>query len=259
MYSEELRQIVGIAPQDGTLSKTALRPLLKIRADELERQLPRRKTVLARNVDMLALLLKLDKLQSEILTFAAMSRQHPYFAEVIESIRTSSIDALAKLLSTVLKARDADIMKAIRPDGHLRSTSIVSVEHNDIGRGLQIIVPSGLRNAMFSTADDIEMLMSSFLENAPSPKLKAGAFAHLARETELLTAYLSKAGANGASGVNILIYGPPGTGKTEYVRWLASHQNKRLYQVKALDEQGNAISGLDRLVFFREFKFEVQL
>jgi transitional endoplasmic reticulum ATPase len=251
MYSEELRQILGIAPQEGTFSKAALKPLLKIRADELEQHLPRRKTVLMRNIEMLAALLELDDLQSEILTFAALSRQHPYLHELIESIRTTSIDAITKLLSIALKTRDTDIQRAIRPDGQLRATRIVSIERGYTGCGLQLIMPDGLRTAMFSTADDIQMLMSSFLENAPSPKLMADAFAHLAEETELLMAYLSKAGASSASGVNILIYGPPGTGKTEYVRWLASHQNKRLYQVKAIDDQGNAISGLDRLVFFQ--------
>lgn len=251
LYSEELRQITGITPQQDSLNKAALKVLLKIRADELEQQLPRRKTVLSRNVSMLADLLELDELQSEILSFAALSRQHPFLAEIMESIRMSSIDAITKLLSIALKGRDAEIRRAIRPDGHLRSTRIVSIEHSDVGHGLQIIVPPALRTAMFSTADNIEMLMSSFLENAPSAKLKADAFTHLAKETELLTAYLSKAGANSASGVNILIYGPPGTGKTEYVRWLASHQSKRLYQVKAFDEQGIAISGLDRLVFFQ--------
>ena len=251
IYSEELRQITGISPPQNSLNKTALKALLKGRADKLEQQLPRRKTVLTHNIEMLAALLELDELQSEILSFAALSRQHPYLAEVVESIRMSSIDAITKLLSTVLKVRDADVRKAIRPDGHLRSTSIVSIEHNDIGHGLQIIVPPALRTAMFNTADDVQMLMSSFLEKAPHPKLKADAFSHLAQKTELLTAYLSKAGANGTSGVNILIYGPPGTGKTEYVRWLASHQGKQLYQVKAIDDQGNAISGLDRLVFFQ--------
>ena len=251
MYSEELRQIIGVTPQEGTLNRTSLKPLLKIRADELEQQSPRRKTVLTRNVEMLAALLELDELQSEILTFTALSKQHPYLAEVVESIRISSIDALTKLLSTALKVRDTDIRKAIRPNGQLRSTRIVSIEHSDVGYGLQIIVPPGLRTAMFSDADDVQMLMSSFLENAPPAKLTSDAFAHLNKETELLTAYLAKASTSGVSGINILIYGPPGTGKTEYVRWLAMHQSKKLYQVRALDEQGEAISGADRLAFFQ--------
>lgn len=251
LYSDELRQLTGIAPQQDPVSKVVLKRLLKARADELEQLPQRRKPVLMRNIEMLATLLDLDELQAQIVGFAALSRQHSCLSDQIESIRTTSIDALIKLLSIALNAREIDVRKAIRSDGQLRITRIVSIEHSDGGRGWQIVMPPGLSAAMFNTADNIEMLMNSFLEIAPSAKLKVDAFAHLARETELLAAYLSKAGASRAPGINILIYGPPGTGKTEYVRWLASHQNKRLYQVKAIDDQGNAISGLDRLVFFQ--------
>lgn len=251
LSSEELRQILGLSPQDGTFSRSALRPLLKLRVEQLEQQRPRRKTILARNIDMLGALLGLGELHAAILAFAALSRQHPSLCEVVDSIRPSSIDAVAKMLSIALKIRNVDIRAALRPDGHLRASRIVSIEQSDIGRGMRLVMPSGLRAAMFSPADNIQTLMSSFLERAPRPQLKADAFSHLARETELLTAYLSNASASGASGVNILIYGPPGTGKTEYVRWLASHQGKPLYQVKAIDEQGDAISGQNRLAFFQ--------
>lgn len=251
MYSEDLRKIIGITPRDGRLGKRELKPLMKIRADELEQQLPRHKTVLTRNVDMLGDLLGLDKLQKEILAFAALSEQHPFLSDVIENIRTTSTDAITKLLSVALSARDADIRKAIQSDGHLLITRIVSIEHNDIGRGLELELPPSLRAALFSAADNIQMLMNSFLENSPPPNLKADAFAHLARETELLTAYLSKASSSCAHGINVLIYGPPGTGKTEYVRWLAALQRKQLYQVRATDDQGAPFSGLDRLAFFQ--------
>ncbi len=251
MHSEELRQMIGISPQEGYLNKTALKPLLKIRTDELEQELPRRKTALTRNVDMLGALLGLDKLQTEILTFVALSRHHPFLCDVVEGIRTSTFDAVAKVLSIALKVRDASIRKALRPDGPLRTTRVLSIEHPESGGGVQLIMPPGLRTAMFNDADNLQMLMSSFLERASEPRLNADAFMHLKAETELLTAYLSKASASGASGVNVLIYGPPGTGKTEYVRWLAAHQGKSLYQVKAVDDQGDAISGLDRLAFFQ--------
>lgn len=250
MYSEELRQMIGITPREGTFSKITLKTLLKIRAAELEQQLPRRKTVLARNIDMLGELLDLDPLQAEIVAFTALSKQHPVLCEVIENIRLSTIDGIVKFLSIALNARDADVRKALQPDGHLRSTRLVRIGRSDTGHGLQLGMSSSLCTALFVTADNIQTLMSSFLENAPSPNLQADAFAHLSRETDLLTAYLSKAGSSRAVGVNILIYGPPGTGKTEYVRWLATHQHKPLYQVKAIDGQGGSIRGPDRLEYF---------
>ena len=249
--SEALRQIFGFSPLDGTFSRSALKPLLKLRVEQLEQQRPRRKTILARNIDMLGALLGLDELHAAILTFAALSRQHSSLCELVDSIRPSSIDAVAKMLSIALKIRDVDIGTMLRPNGLLRASRIVSIEQSDIGRGIRLVIPSELCAALFSPADNIQMLMSAFLENAPPPQLKADAFSHLAQETALLTAYLSNACASGAPGVNILIYGSPGTGKTEYVRWLASHQGKPLYQVKAVDDQGDAISGLNRLAFFQ--------
>jgi transitional endoplasmic reticulum ATPase len=258
MYVEELRKLIGISPTEGKISKAALIPLLKQRAVELEQQLPARKTALTRNVEMVAELLELDELQSRIIVFAAQSSQHSYLAEVLSNIHTGSRDAITKLLSFVLSIRESDIRKALRPDGNLLATRIVSIVRSNHGRGLEVEVPVQLRDALFVTANDMQVLMSSFLETSPQPLLQADAFEHLTKETELLTAYLasasnstSRSGSHKTTGINILIYGPPGTGKTEYVRWLASHQGKALYQVRATDDEGNAISGQDRLAFFQ--------
>lgn len=67
--------------------------------------------------------------------------------------------------------------------------------------------------ALFTKANDVRMLMDSFLELAPASQLDRDDFKHLGRETELLTEYLASARSANRRGVNILIYGPPGTGK----------------------------------------------
>lgn len=251
LSSEEMRQMIGLTPREGRLKRPEVRPLLKQRAEELAQQLPGRKAVFMRNIAMLGQLLKLNKLEEDILTFAALGQHHPFLVEVLEDIRVSSIDSLLKLLVIALKAREADIRKALRNNGPLLTTRIICVEGVETRRSLRVVLPPNLCAALFSDADDIQDLMSAFLEKAPRPSLRADAFTHLARETALLSAYLSKAGSVGAVGVNILIYGPPGTGKTEYVRWLASELGKQLYQVKATDNQGDAISGQDRLAFYQ--------
>lgn len=250
-YAEEVRQLIGITPRDNRINKTALRPLLKQRSEELKKCMPRRQTVLTRNVNLLAKLLGLSALQAEILSFVALSQQHPFFAEVIETVRTTSIDAITKLLAQALNAREAEIRTAMQPEGQLRDSRVVFLDNNGIGRCLQLEVPVSLRTAMFSNAANIKTLMDSFLERAPCPSLKSDAFAHLLDETQLLQAYLSKASSKGARGINVLIYGPPGTGKTEYVRWLAAEQGKSLFQVKSVDDQRRPVAGDERLAFYQ--------
>ena len=250
VYSEETRQMIGLEPREGKLSSLELRPLLKRRANELDR-LPPKKSVLTRNVVLLGELLNLDEVQQSVLTFAALSEQHPFLSDILENIRTTSTDAVAKLLSVALRVRDAEIRRALRPNGPLLLSRLVSIETKPRGPDLELAMPPNLRSALFSPASSLEKLMSSFLEPAPRPKLKAADFAHLSQETELLVSYLSNASDGLHSGINILIYGVPGSGKTEYVRWLATRLAKRLYQVRATDDRGEAINGHDRLAFFQ--------
>lgn len=161
VFSEELRQLIGVTPREGQLSRRTLRPLLKVRAQELESMQPRRKTILQRNVDMLGKLIGLDTLQVEILSFAALSQQHAWLSEIVESIRTTSVDAIAGMLSVALVQRESDVLRALHADGLLLSTGIVSVESGNIGRGLVLLVPAGLTTALFSAADNIKMLMAA--------------------------------------------------------------------------------------------------
>lgn len=176
MYFEELRKLIGITPIKGQFSKVALIPLLKQRAIELEQQMPVRKTALSKNVEMIAELLELDQLQSRILFFAALSAQHNYLAEVRSNIRTTNRDRITKFLSIMFSVRDSDIRKALRPDGNLLATRVVTIVRSAHESRLELEVPGQLQSALFVTADDMQALMASFLESAPRPLLQADAF-----------------------------------------------------------------------------------
>ncbi len=255
LYSEEIRQMIGIIPLEGYFCHSELRPVLKRLANELECKIPQRKNVLTRNIEMLGELLGLSKIQQQILTFVALAQQHPYLSEVIEGIRQMSLDAVVKTLSIALKLSAAEVRQAIRSDGALLSTSVIGFDRDNADRGLQLKIPSSLNASLFNATDNIKKLMKSFLEVAPNGRLSGDAFPHLTEETKLLTSYLTNAGqakdGGGDVGINILIYGPPGTGKSEYARWLAKHLRKKLFQVKATDDEGSPISGQDRLTFFQ--------
>ena len=251
MNSEELRQIIGITPLSGLIPQDSLAPLLRTRAEELVRLQPRRKNTLRRNTAMLGKLLDLSPLQIDIVTFFAMTQQHPYLHEVFENTRVSTYDQLIHTLVVALKARETDIREAMARDSILRQTRLVTIEVCSISGGINVSMPQSLRMALFTKANDVRMLMDSFLELAPASQLDRDDFKHLGRETELLTQYLASARSANRRGVNILIYGPPGTGKTEYARWLAGHLKQPLYQVKTVDDEGNPIHALDRLSYFQ--------
>ncbi len=251
IYSDELRRLIGVVPLEDKLRRRELFPLLKTRAHELGQKPSPRKSVLDRNIDLLVDLLGLDAAQAEILAFAALSQQHYLLSDALENLRVTSMDEVTKVLAIALDSSESAIRIALRPEGELLSTRIVRIVSDDVRYGYGVRIPDGLRHALFGTASNLARLMSAFVEQAPRPKLKADAFIHLQAETALLCAYLGKAKQHATPGINILIYGPPGTGKTEYVRWLAAHLQIRLFQVKATDAEGDAVSGYDRLAFFQ--------
>ena len=250
LYSEELRRLVGVSPYNGTFNKTILRRLLRQRAEEFEHFDRRAQNVLERNIAMLGQLIGLDPVDVQILLFTALSRLHTLMSEVLEGIPARSHDYLVKVLQQALRLDAGAIRESLRPGSLLRSTRLLSIDHS-VAKGIQLELPEGLQNALLTPASNIRALMAAFIESAPPPSLEQASFAHLADETALLTAYLTRVCRQRTPGVNILIYGEPGTGKTEYVRWLAGSLHKVLYQVRATDNHGDVVSGFDRLAYFQ--------
>jgi transitional endoplasmic reticulum ATPase len=249
-YSDDLRVMIGLTPKDGKLNRTETRALLNTRVEELAARIPHQPIRLQRNVAMLGELLGFDEAQREIITFVAIMQEHPCLSDFMENIRMGSLEAICKTLAAALCRRELEIKRALRSDGNLLGTRVLSVGRAANGIGSMLNMPVPLQNALLSAADDLNQLMAAFLEVAPKAKLAGDAFPHLCDETALLSAYLSRACADKVIGVNVLLYGPPGCGKTEYVRYLASKLGKRLFQVRASDDQGRPVSGLNRLGFF---------
>jgi SpoVK/Ycf46/Vps4 family AAA+-type ATPase len=251
MYSEDLRELLGITPLEVKISKLELRRLLKIRISELEQKPAKRQDALYRNIDMLGDLLNFSPLEKEILGFAALSQQHTLMADVFDSMRSTSLDNLVKLVAIALTAREPEVRRVLRSDSHLMTSRLVTLEHCAIGRGVELQLPVSLRTTLFVAADSLQALMSAFIQPAAKPTLKEEDFAYLDEDSGVLIRYLEGVQHQSEKGINVLIYGPPGTGKTEFVRWLASHLNVPLYEVKAQDDEGQGISGTDRLTFFQ--------
>lgn len=248
---EDIRLLIGIQPIEGRIPSSEVRALLKIRLAEFQKKIPAHKDALFRNIKMLGELLQFDITQQQLLAFVALSQHHPMLSEMLENLRNTTMDAIARFLSVALNIAVSEIKRVIAPGSQLVATRVIHCGRSSYGNGLQLTIMEELLKALFTPHANLKMLMGAFIENAPRPILKEANFPHLLEETRLLTAYLSKTHKKKIRGVNILIYGAPGTGKTEYVRWLASRLGKPLYQVKSADEEGSPIAGSERLIFFQ--------
>ena len=250
IYSDDLRKLLGITPLSGEISRPELRSLLKKCVESIGHSIPEQNVVLT-NVRLLATLVDLDAVQIDITTFVTVALYHPLMVEVMDTLRLTSKETLIRFFTQVVGHTESDIRKAIRPDGHLLATRIVSIERNGLGRGMEFDMPTGLRNALLTHVDSVESLMAAFIEASPKSQLEASAFAYLADETTLLQTYLTNTLKQRLKGVNILIYGPPGTGKTEYARWLSESLGRVLFQVRATGDEEEPITGKDRLAHFQ--------
>jgi transitional endoplasmic reticulum ATPase len=250
VFSDDLRALIGIKPDFEKLERENALPLIRQRSIELEQKLPKRPIRLKQNIAMLGDLMEFDAVQCDILSFVAISNESPYLSDFLEAIRTASLKAIVRVVSTALGHRESVVKHALRPEGNLIGSRLLKVDFKRSGICSQMTMPNSLHSALFSNANDLESLLTAFLEPSPKPKLTGQSFPHLEDETRLLTTYLNNARKTKTTGVNILIHGEPGTGKTEYVRWFAAQLGKRLFQVKACDEHGRPFSGNDRLSFF---------
>jgi len=188
-YADDLRSMIGLTPKDGKLNRIETRVLLRTRVDELAERIPQQPIRLQRNIAMLGDLLGFDATQCEIIVFVAIMQEHPCLSDFIENIRLGSIEAIGKTLAAALCRRELEIKRALRRDGNLLGTRVLSVERVPNGIGSTLNMPVPLQNALFSAADDLNQLMAAFLEVAPKAKLTGDAFPHLGDETALLSAY----------------------------------------------------------------------
>jgi len=251
IYSEDVRQLIGISPLDEPLKRSALRKVLKLRLEELARDDRVEDTDLFKNIRMLSQLLALNTIEESIFTVIALSYHHIVFGSFFDSVRIASVDGFIQLLSELLSADIAKVRDALSTDSNLLRTRILTIQKSEIGRGVCALLPQALVDSLIRPAKGIQGLMGAFLQCAEAPLLTEAAFPHLSRETELLSSYLIGARRARVSGVNLLITGIPGTGKTQYVRWLASHLKRPLYEVRAVNERGEVVAGSDRLAFFQ--------
>ena len=256
---EEFLALTGVASpsepdQEGDITnrtnknEAALARLLKGRLLTLRRSKISSELALFSNIEMMGRLFDLSDAETALMAFAAALSCFENFKTVI-SARNQHVSTkrLAQIVALLTGQAEDQIWRALREDGLLVTTGIITVEQGEADLENKLGLGSGIDGLLMQTGVSESDLAKQFFKQAGEPTLELGAFPHLARDIEALLDYLRNAMQKKAQGANILFYGPPGTGKTELVKAISVALGGELYEVPFSDLEGDPIRGKSRL------------
>lgn len=206
--------------------------VLKQRLAELETTPIGRTGRLYHNLERLEAYLGLNRVEQDLLAFAALVQRERPLAALAEMVAVDNSSAVVELLAQVIGLDEAEARRALREDGVLCSAGFLRLDAM-VGQSLKdtLDLLDGLDNALLGDHDDLATMFRKYFRPAPSPRLTLDDFPYLQDELLGLRRLVQGACRRAAPGVNILLYGAPGTGKTELVRALAAACGAALFEV----------------------------
>jgi transitional endoplasmic reticulum ATPase len=238
---QEIADAVGL-PELGTPrspSKKAppsVRGVLEKRLRQVEADPVQPSEDFPRNMAILARVLGLTPLERDLLGFALVMQGVEGLASLFRSLGPDGLGDICRSAALALAVSDAEVRRALRKEGVLRSTGLVSLDLSPpVHLALQPM--PDLSELLLSGRRTARTIMRQFLREAPATRLDVESFAHVADDVRTLVRLISGALRRRALGVNVLLHGAPGTGKTELVRVVAKEAGARLFEVADEDEE----------------------
>ena len=234
------------APKPTPTRRTLTRMLAQAERRAHQIQVP---TTLASNVARIAALVGLSDVECRVLEFVLLMRGNQHLNQACEHVKNLDTPSLAHALGVILGQSPDAIRQALRGDGLLAKTGLVSVDMRST-RSLDVKFDL-LSNKLPYRLIESEMQPTDWLKDMIVPSgpghLDFEDYAHCAKALQVLRPYLRQALDQGQSGVNVLLYGPPGTGKTQLAKLLAKDLGCELFEVTTEDEDEEPISGRKRI------------
>lgn len=209
--------------------------------------------VLARNLSNLAHRIGLSPVEADILHFVVLQRVHTDFDNALEMAGELNRAGFIRLLSACLRHPEAQVQAALRSNGRLCRSAILSVDDSSRYQfGGKVDLLKGLADAlMLEQADLLDLFAASFQVASPR-QLTLDDYGHIADDIAVLKPYLEAACCTESRGVNVLIHGVPGTGKTEFAKALAASIGAKLMMVTVESPSGEPREGKER---FKSLRF----
>ena len=226
----------------------AIAHILKTHLASFRKQPLRDDLCLFKNITLLGQLVGLNPAEKAILCFVSTINIFPAFKSALSSTgHKSSLNEIGVIIAHLSGQSEEEVIAGLRQNSTLRSSGIINLcdHNNDMEDRLDLL--TGMDVLLTQQHENREALVSRFLSKASAPHLQMKNFPHLAQDVHTLKKYLERALQAREHGTNILLYGIPGTGKTEFIKALSVELGADLYEISFSDEDGDPITGTERL------------
>lgn len=189
---------------------------------------------LADNLTLLSKHFRLNNIECKVLAFYIIYRINQVLTKTLDSgvLELWTDLLMIEVLSTVLKCPSTQIEKALKPQGRLCESGLLS-SNNSIKENLKekISVMSGTISALIRPANSIHDLLSYVGTPLSTCKLSLESYSHHQQDIELIQNHLKKSIKVRAKGVNILLHGASLVNKSEFARVVITNLGLEAFEV----------------------------